>query len=74
VLRDDFSADSDVDFLVTFAPDCRLGLLGWSRIQNELKVLLNREVDWVSRWSIEKSDNWIRRQNILGAAEVIYVA
>lgn len=74
LLRDDFDAESDVDFLVTFAPDVRLGLLGWIRLENELKTLLRRDVDLVSRRSIEDSDNWIRRQNILGSAELLYVA
>lgn len=74
VLRDDFNAESDIDFLVVFAPELSLSLLGWIRIENQLKSLVNRQVDLVSKRAIEQSDNWIRRQNILGSAEIIYVA
>lgn len=72
ILRDDFKPTSDVDFLVTFASDARIGLLEFNQIEESLKELLHREVDLVSKRAIENSENWIRRQNILGSAEVIY--
>jgi len=36
--------------------------------------LLEREVDLLTKKSIEQSHNWIRRQEILGTAQVVYVA
>lgn len=72
ILRDDFKPTSDVDFLVTFTSDARIGLLAFNQIEESLKELLHREVDLVSKRAIENSENWIRRQNILGSAEVIY--
>lgn len=72
ILRDDFKTTSDIDFLVTFASDVRIGLLEFIELEEKLKDLLHRDVDLVSKRAIENSDNWIRRQNILGSAEVIY--
>jgi predicted nucleotidyltransferase len=45
VLRDDFTAESDVDILVEFEPDARVGLLGLARMEIELSELLGRKVD-----------------------------
>jgi predicted nucleotidyltransferase len=69
VLRDDFRPDSDVDVLVTFAPDARRGLLDFVAMQDELSTILGRQVDLVSRRAVEHSGNWIRREAILGRAE-----
>jgi predicted nucleotidyltransferase len=74
VLRDDFRPDSDVDFLVTFAPDARRTLFDIVEMEEELAALLGREVDVVSRRGVERSKYWIRRGTILGSAEPIYVA
>jgi hypothetical protein len=45
VLRDDFTPDSDVDVLVEFELDARVGLLGLARMEIELSELLGRKVD-----------------------------
>jgi uncharacterized protein len=45
VLRADFTPESDVDVLVEFEPDARVGLLGLARIEIELGELLGRKVD-----------------------------
>ncbi|MBD2114412.1 MULTISPECIES: nucleotidyltransferase domain-containing protein [Cyanophyceae] len=74
VLRDDFRDDSDVDVLITFAPNARKGLLTLAKMQHELQAILNRKVDLVSKKSIEQSHNAIRRQVILASAQVIYSA
>ena len=74
VLRDDFGPDSDIDFLVTFAPDARWSLLDRARMQRELEEMLGRKVDLVGRRAIEQSENWIRRREILGSARPYYVA
>jgi predicted nucleotidyltransferase len=74
VLRDDFRPDSDVDVLVTFAPDARYGLFQLSRMQRELKAILGRDVDLVERSEVETSDNPIRRRSVLQTAQRIYAA
>jgi hypothetical protein len=69
----DFRADSDIDMLVTFAPDAAWS--GWDlvTIQDELGELFGRKVDLVERAAVERSENWIRRRHILTHAEPLYV-
>ena len=72
VLREDFQADSDIDILVKFAPKARQGLLTLAKIKHELEARFGRSVDIALKQSIEKSENWIRRPEILQTAQVIY--
>ena len=74
VLRDNFRPDSDVDVLVTFAPEAEWSLFDHVTMEEELSSILDRKVDLVSRRGIERSRNWIRRKAILEAAEPFYVA
>ncbi len=74
VLRDDFGPDSDVDVLVRFTSDARRTLFDLVRMEEELKSILGREIDLVSREAIEKSRNYIRRKAILESAEIVYAA
>jgi hypothetical protein len=74
VLRDDFRPDSDIDVLVTFAPDEKWSLLDLVHMQNELCVLLKRDIDIIERRTIESSYNYLRREAILRTAQTIYVA
>ena len=73
VLRDDFRPDSDIDMLVAYQPTSKRGLFEKMAMQEELQRLLQRNVDLVSKKAIEQSRNWIRRDNILNSAQVIYV-
>lgn len=73
-LRSDFGRQSDVDVLVTFADDASWSLFDHGRIEAELAQILGRKVDLVSRRAVERSDNWIRRDAILGSAVPLYVA
>jgi len=73
-LRDDFRADSDIDLLACFAPDAEWSLLDHARMEEELKEMLGREVDLVSRTAVEASPNWIRRREILNTGEEIIIA
>lgn len=45
VLRGDFGPDSDLDVLVEFAPDARVGLIRLAGLELELSELLGRKVD-----------------------------
>ncbi len=74
ILREDFRPTSDIDLLVSFAPNAKISLFDLARMQNELKEILGRDVDMVERKAIEKSANYIRRKNILESAKVIYAA
>ena len=74
VLREDFcQEDSDIDVLVKFSPDATWGF-EFVTMQQELEELFGRKVDLLTKASIEKSHNWIRRQEILENARLIYVA
>lgn len=72
ILRSDFRPDSDIDVLAAFAPGVRWSLLDHMRMEQELKTLFGRKVDLVSKRAIERSGNWIRRREILAAAQPIY--
>jgi uncharacterized protein len=72
ILRDDFRPDSDIDLLLTFAPNARQGLLTLAKIKHELESRLNCPVDLAPEASIRTSDNWIRQQEILSTAQTIY--
>ena len=72
VLREDFRADSDIDVLVTFAPDFQRSFTDTIQMREELEVLFGRKVDLIVKSAIARSENWLRRQNILESAEVIY--
>jgi hypothetical protein len=43
-------------------------------MEDELAAIVGREVDLVSRKSIERSQNWMRRKSILESARPVYVA
>ncbi|MEO0539019.1 MAG: nucleotidyltransferase family protein [Cyanobacteria bacterium P01_A01_bin.123] len=71
VLRDDFTADSDIDVLVEFEPGFTPGFLKLYQIQEELSALFDhRMVDLVTL----KFLNHRIRDRVLATAEVCYVA
>jgi uncharacterized protein len=73
-LRADFRPDSDVDVLVSFAPQAHITLFDMVHMQDELKAIFGRDVDLVSKRGVETSRNHLRRKRILESAEVIHVA
>jgi predicted nucleotidyltransferase len=74
VLRDDFGPDSDVDVLVTCAPEARRTAFEHLRAERELARLLGRPVDLVERRALDEDRNVVRRQRIAGSARVVYAA
>jgi predicted nucleotidyltransferase len=71
-VRDDFSPKSDVDALVSFAPDSNWGLFEHLQMRQELKDIFGRDVDLVTRRALEQSRNALLRSEILSTARVIY--
>lgn len=71
VLRDDFRPDSDVDVMVSFEPQARIGLGELYDLEQELGAIVGREVDVVTRRGVEETRNWIRRNHILRNCERI---
>jgi predicted nucleotidyltransferase len=74
VLRDDFGPESDIDLLVSFAPETRWSLFDLAEMQMQLEALLGRRVDLVERRAVEASENYIRRKRILSSLRPLYVA
>jgi hypothetical protein len=72
ILRDDFRADSDIDFLYVLKPNTHWSFRDLLQAEEELTQLVEREVDLVAKASIEQSHNWMRKRNILSSAMVIY--
>jgi hypothetical protein len=72
VLRDDFRPDSDIDVMVVFHPDAHPKFFTLDQMEIELKSISQRDVDLMTRQGIENSRNYLRRQEILSSAQIIY--
>ena len=70
-LREDFSAKSDVDFLVSFEPGAPLDIDRLLDMKEELETRLGRPVDLVEK---EAMRNPWRKHEILRTRQVIYAA
>lgn len=70
VLRDDFGPESDLDVLVEFEPETRIGLIGFQRLEDELSTLLGRRVDLNTAGFLS---HYFRDQ-VLAEARTIHVA
>lgn len=69
VLRDDFRPDSDVDILVDFDPEAKIGLFDVARIQRQLSSLIGgRKVDLCTPGDL----SIYFRDRVLTEAEVQY--
>jgi uncharacterized protein len=71
VLREDFRPDSDIDVLVTFAPDGGITFDNRVEMLDELSEIFGRQVDLVEKDAIR---NPFRRHDILTTKEVVYAA
>jgi hypothetical protein len=71
VLRDDFRDDSDIDVLVTLAPNHGLNLFDWMDMQQELETLFHRGVDLVDKRGLK---NPYRRSEIMNTRQIIYAS
>ncbi|MEL6437821.1 MAG: nucleotidyltransferase domain-containing protein [Cyanobacteria bacterium J06621_8] len=71
VLRDDFGDRSDIDVMVQSFPNPGWG---WKIVtmNEELEQIFGRKVDLVFKDGIERSENWLRREDILRTARLIY--
>ncbi len=67
-LREDFRPDSDLDMLVEFEPEQKVGFLKLAEMERELSEILNHKVDL--RTPAELSRYF--RQEVLDSAEVQY--
>jgi predicted nucleotidyltransferase len=72
IVRQDFRAESDVDFLVSFEPGGGPTGFDWFQIQEELAQLVGRKVDVLDRRIVEQSRNLYRRHHILAEATPLH--
>ncbi|PZD71534.1 hypothetical protein C1752_06154 [Acaryochloris thomasi RCC1774] len=72
VLRDDFRLDSDIDVMVSFHPDAHPKFSTLDQMETELRSIFHRDIDLVTRQGIQTSRNYLRRQEILSSAQVVY--
>lgn len=70
-LRNDFDANSDLDFLVSFEPQSGWDLWDMVTMRDELIAIVGREVDFVVKEALR---NPYRRKEILAHREVIHGA
>jgi predicted nucleotidyltransferase len=70
VLGNNFHADSDVDVLVSFQPNARVGFITFSRMQRELSGLFQRPVDLVPMDGLKP----VIRDSVLADIEEVYAA
>ena len=68
--RGEMRPDSDIDLLVDFLPEARLGLLALSAMMREFSTLLGHHVDLAVKPALKP---WIRVE-VLSDAQVIYAA
>ena len=63
---------SDVDLLVDFDADAKIGLFELGAIREDLVERLGVDVDLLSRKAVERSRNAIRRESILSRTVPVY--
>lgn len=68
--RGDAGPESDLDFLVEFAPDAHVGFLALGRIREELEALTGRSVDLVPRGGLKP----LIRDQVISEARSVYSA
>lgn len=75
VLRDDFCSDSsDIDVMIQYRSDAVPTFYDLDCMETELEKMFGREIDVITRKSIEHSKNYLRRREILSSAKVIYAS
>ena len=68
VSRGEEKEESDVDILVEFVPDARVGLFQFTKLQRELGILLNCRVDLATPESLrEELRDEILKEAVLAA-------
>jgi predicted nucleotidyltransferase len=69
-VRGNAGPDSDIDLLVSFEPDARIGLIAFNRLRRELEAELRRKVDLVPKDGLKP----LIRDAVLSEAERVYAA
>lgn len=70
VVKGTARSGSDLDVLVEFEPDARIGMMGLSKLSRQLSRLLERQVDLVPRDGLKDRI----RDDVLAHTEVLFAA
>ncbi len=73
-LRDDFSAESDLDLVIDFLPGDERTLWDLAALAGELEALTGRRVDLHTLRGVENDRNRLRRRRILQTMVPVYAA
>jgi uncharacterized protein len=68
--RGEMRPESDVDLLVDFKPEARVGLIQFARLNEELEQVIGRTVDLVTKTGLKP---WLRAA-VLREARLLYAA
>ncbi len=71
VLGEDFRPDSDIDVLVTFAPNDGWSLFDVMNLQRELELMVGRRIDLLEKRDLK---NPFRRAEILRTHQIIHAS
>ncbi len=69
-VRGEMRPESDIDLMVEFEPEARVGLIKFQALVDELESLTGRRVDLVTRGGLKP---WVRPR-VLKEARIIYAA
>lgn len=69
-LGGNFRPDSDIDLLVTFAPDARIGFMALGRIERDLASICGYDVDLIPKPGL----NPRIRDEVLATSQLLYAA
>ena len=72
LLRDSLTHENDVDVLVEFAPEAKVGFFRLARIEEELSEVLDRPTHLMTFKSVERSPNPLFREAIIDSTEIQY--
>ena len=68
--RGEMRPDSDIDLLVEFIPEAKIGMFAYSGLMLDLAALMGRKVDLVSKNGLKP----LLRASVLNEARLIYAA
>lgn len=72
VLTNEFKSNSDIEVMVEFSSEAEWTLLDHVEMRDELATLTGRSIDLLTKRSIERSQNKVRKDEILRTAKAIY--
>jgi len=70
IVKGQFTQSSDIDMLVEFQPNAKIGFMALSRMQRELSEILHNKVDLVPKNGLKQKI----KKSVLSEAKILYAA